>query len=98
MKKPYKESLAVALFGIFIIVATMSWTGCGGKYQIDVPPIQIQVDVVHHISTSELIEVFQAQCRRTLGSDATPEQINNCAQDQVAQFLNDLGSALKGAM
>jgi hypothetical protein len=66
--------------------------GCGGKYEVEVDPIK--VEVIHRISTSELLTVFKAQCRRELGPSATPSEVQNCAEAKLADFLDDLGEAL----
>lgn len=90
--RPFKEAIVIGVIGL-ICIAVGTWgSGCGGKYTVEVPPIR--VDVVHHISTGELLTVFEAQCRRDLGASATTDDINNCAAAKLAQFLDDLGNAI----
>jgi hypothetical protein len=93
-RRPIKEAILVGALGLAIMAyALFGLTSCGGVYKVEIPPIQ--VDVTHHISTTEFLAVFTSQCQRQLGPTATPQQVNDCANAMLAQFFTDLASTIK---
>lgn len=78
-----------------MLFLVLTLVGCGGRYDVVIPPIEI--NVVHRISTSELVGVFRSQCERELGGGASSEDVQACAEEKLSQFLEDLSHLAGGA-
>lgn len=84
----------------FLIVAAIAsfslalMPSCGGKYELEVTPVN--VNVRHSFDLTEILLAFKSQCRRELGPTATADEVDDCAQAKVAQFIQDISEAIDG--
>lgn len=73
---------------ILLLVACLS---CGGNYHVSSD--DINVNVKHSFNLNEIKLAFKASCKRD-NPLYTNEQLDDCAEEKLSQFLEDLVNAL----
>jgi hypothetical protein len=92
------KNAKLALCGFIVFAITLLLPGCGPL----TPHVDVNANVSGSVNTSGIISVdisetslqnfFMTQCQNSLGSSATPAQIQACETTELSAFLNLVGA------